>query len=217
MADFQFFDPNQEIGIAYKSLPHWAQAGTLCFITWRTADSLPAAALESITCRRANLLKSYGLDPKGDWKRELANLPPADRGRVKWSLFESWDRQLDAGAGAGLLARPELSQIVADSLLFFDGDRYFLTDFVVMPNHVHLLAAFRSEGTFLGQCASWKRYTGRRINAASGRRGDFWQVEQFDHLVRSEKQFGHFRRYIAANPRRAGLAGGRFRLYAKEL
>lgn len=46
---------------------------------------------------------------------------------------------------ACLLRQPVLAKIVADSLRHFDGDRYCLGDFVVMPNHVHLLVAFGSE------------------------------------------------------------------------
>ena len=92
-----------------------------------------------------------------------------------------------------------------------------LTDFVVMPNHVHLLAAFPDEGSMLNQCTSWKRFTARPINAAIGRRGEFWQVEQFDHLVRSLQQFEHYRRYIADNPGKAGLAMGQFRWFSKNL
>ena len=41
-----------------------------------------------------------------------------------------------------------LAQIVADSLLHFNGDRYWMGDLVVMPNHVHLLAVPKVAGTF---------------------------------------------------------------------
>ncbi|MEX2140220.1 MAG: hypothetical protein WD894_13225 [Pirellulales bacterium] len=217
MRVIQFFDPEQDLTIAWKSLPHWAQAGTVCFITWRTVDSLPTAAQQRITEERASLLQRFDLDPHGDWKREITRLPARDRGRMQWSLFTAWDQQLDHGAGACVLARPELSQIVEESLLHFDGDRYVLTDAVVMPNHVHLLAAFRDEGMLISQCTLWKRYTGRRINAALGIGGEFWQVEQFDHLVRSPEQFEHYRRYIADNPRKAGLAAGTYRWYTKTM
>ncbi len=205
MDGVQFFDPKQEFTIARKSLPHWAQAGTVCFITWRMADSLPAAVLRELAHERSDLLGSFGLDPRSDWKSELSKLPARDRGRVQWSLFAAWDEQLDHCAGACELSKPELSKIVEDSLLHFDGDRYVLTDAVVMPNHVHLLAAFRADNALLAQCTGWKRYTGRRIQAVFGRHGEFWQVEKFDHLVRSEEQFEHYRRYIADNPKKAVL------------
>jgi type I restriction enzyme R subunit len=217
MHDFQFFDPNQDLSVVYKKAPHWAQSGTMTFITWRTADSLPVVVLNKIRAERDDLIRAGGLDPTADWKRDLAARPAPERGQLQPALFESWDNHLDAGAGECLLARPELSRIVADSLHHFDESRYVLTDFVIMPNHVHLLAAFRDEAEMLSQCTAWKRFTGRQINAAVGRSGAFWQVEQFDHLVRSAEQFERFRRYIAENPRKAGLAEGQFRWYSKNL
>ena len=217
MAELQFFDPKQEFTVVSKTLPHWAQAGTVCFITWRTADSLPAAVQDELTRERQEMLRKFGIDPQGDRQVELGKLPVPDRARLQWSLFSAWDERLDSALGACVLERPDLSQLVEESLLHFDGDRYALTDAVVMPNHVHLLAAFRDEATLLSQCTSWKRYTGRRINEMLGQRGEFWQVEQFDHLVRSEEHFEYYRRYIAENPRKAGLAPSQYRWYSKQL
>ena len=104
---------------------------------------------------------------------------------------------------------------MADSLLHFDGDRYDLTDFVVMPNHVHVLVAFPDESSMLAQCDSWKHFTTTQINRALGRKGRFWQQDGFDHLVRSVEQFEYLRRYIAENPRRANLQLGEFRHFSK--
>jgi len=161
------------------------------------------------------LLGAFGLNSNGNWRRELGKLPPADRQRVRWSLFTAWDEQLDRGVGTCVLAQRELSLIVEKSLLHFDGTRYELTDFVVMPNHVHLVVAFHEEDMLLAQCRSWKRFTSRQINAVLGRSGEFWQFEQFDHLVRSEEEFDRYRAYIADNPRKARLREGSFRWYSK--
>ena len=235
MDGLQFFDRRQDFTVAWKTLPHWAQAGTVTFITWRTADSLSAAALERITRERAELLERFGVEAGGDSKdasfgetrprrqvspklaAPLAKLAPADRARLNWELFHSWDRQLDLGAGEGVLMRPELSAIVEASLRHFDGERYVLTDAVVMPNHVHVLVAFADADALLAQVASWKRFTSRQIQRALGRRGEFWQSEQFDHLVRSPEHFEHLRRYVAENPKKAGLKESCFRWYSKAL
>lgn len=124
------------------------------------------------------------------------------------------DGELDRGFDACLLAKPELSQIVADALRHFDGDRYVLTDFVVAPNHVHLLFAFPDEGSLLRQCTSWKRYTVGLIKKTLGRHSEFWQREQFDHLVRRLEKFEQLQRYIAENPQKAKLAPGMYRHYS---
>jgi type I restriction enzyme R subunit len=49
------------------------------------------------------------------------------------------DEWLDQGSGSCVLKDPATAQIVADALRHFDGKRYELASFVIMPNHVHLL------------------------------------------------------------------------------
>ena len=85
------------------------------------------------------------------------------------------------------------------------GADNLMDDFVVMPNHVHLLAVFRDGESMGKQCASWMRYTATKINRSRGVTGSLWQSEPFDHLVRSEVQLNYLRDYIAMNPRKAGL------------
>lgn len=99
-----------------------------------------------------------------------------------------------------------IANIVADSLLHFDGDRYRMGDFVIMPNHFHCLVTFDSETAMKDQCTGWMRYTARQINRACHRQGHFWQSEPFDHLVRSLDQYEYLRRYIAMNGTKANLS-----------
>jgi putative transposase len=42
----RFFDPTDDVLITRQRLPHWSQAETVTFITWRTADSLPRAVID---------------------------------------------------------------------------------------------------------------------------------------------------------------------------
>lgn len=44
---------------------------------------------------------------------------------------------LDAGLGACHMRRPDVRAKVEDCLLKFDGNRYEIDAFVLMPNHVH--------------------------------------------------------------------------------
>lgn len=83
-------------------------------------------------------------------------------------------------------------------------------DFVVMPNHVHLLAVFPTAEAMEKQCSSWMHFTAVQINKATGAKGRFWQKEPFDHLVRSPEQYEYLRRYIAENPQKAGLRPGEY-------
>ncbi|HEX3313248.1 MAG TPA: transposase [Gemmataceae bacterium] len=113
------------------------------------------------------------------------------------------------------LKQPNLAKIVGESLLHFDGDRYVMPDFVVMPNHVHLLAQFATADGMKAQCKSWKHYMAVHINRAIGAFDTFWQSESFDFLVRTPEQFEAIRRYIEENPVRAKLRAGEFLHYRR--
>lgn len=214
----QFFDRDQEILLTERRLPHWAQAGTVTFITFRTWDSLPTAVIEAWLAERDVWLRRHGIDPfSSDWQRQVDRLGPRLAAELRTLIADRWNDQLDTCHGQCVLRRPELAEEVAKSLRHFDGDRYELTDFVVMPNHVHVLAAFPDEAALLMQCDSWKHFTATQINKRLGRAGRFWQQDGFDHLVRSGEQFGYLRKYIAANPERASLKIGEYLHYSKVL
>ena len=85
-----------------------------------------------------------------------------------------------------------------------------------MPNHVHVLAQFRSQGGLKACCTSWKHFTAVQLNRKLGRSGHFWQAESFDHLVRSPEQFEYLRDYIERNPTVASLAGGEYQHYCRK-
>ena len=219
----QFFDPQQSHSIGWKTLPHWAQSGAVTFITWRTADSLPKALIVQLARQRETLLSQHCIDPAGDWREAISHLPVDQRTTLQWSLFVAWDEQLDLAAGACYLRHAQASSIVMQSLLHFDNDRYVLTDAVVMPNHVHLLVAFREEDSLLRQCTSWKHFTATKINQwlreeqGVPAAGEFWQVEQFDHLVRSPEGFERYRNYLAENLRSVHLPLTEDRYYTRLL
>jgi type I restriction enzyme R subunit len=212
------FDREADVLITERRLPHWAQAGAITFITWRTDDSIPANVLAQWRADRCRWLIAHGIDPnQPNWPAQLTTLPPPFPSEFHREFSERWHNQLDAGHGACALRRPELAVIVANSLKHFDADRYVLFDFVVMPNHVHLLAAFPDESAMLTQCESWKHYTAVQINRALGRKGRFWEQDGFDHLVRTQAQFEALRRYIADNPSKAHLSAGQFIHFSKAL
>ena len=213
----QVFDPQLDVSIITRQLPHWSQTGTISFITWRTWDSLPKHVIQAWETDRDAWLALQGITPSRDWQTVIQNLTPVQQIEYQRRLSERWNEQLDCCHGHCVLRRPELATILAKSLLLFDRDRYELTDFVVMPNHVHLLGAFPDETSMLSQCESWKHYTARQINLALGRSGRFWQRDGFDHLVRSIEQFEHLRKYIAENPKRSKLKPGEYIHWSKTL
>ncbi|WP_193212987.1 transposase [Luteolibacter marinus] len=118
---------------------------------------------------------------------------------------------LDDAHGSCVLRDPRIAAIVADAFHHFDGERYRLDSYVVMPNHVHIL--FHPLGDHLTEdiLHTWKRFTARKINAALNQSGQLWQHESWDRLIRSQKHFDWVRNYIAKNP--AKLPPGTFKLW----
>ncbi len=194
-----FLNPWGKIQKHEHHLPHWQQGPIFYFVTWRLADALPA-----------NKLKQWQ-DEKETWRS--LHPKPWDRGAEKeyHSRFSRRiDEWLDAGTGSCLLRKPQLSEIVADALKHFDGIRYDLNAFVIMPNHVHVLFRLRNGFRLEKILQSWKGFSARKINQVSGRRGSLWQNNYWDRMIRNEQHFMKCRDYIRDNPIKARLRKVKF-------
>jgi len=214
---FALFDPLEEVDITRRFLPHWEQSGKTYFITVRTADSLPAEVVADWLDARNAWLRTHQIDPRHEkWRVLLSRLPIELQREYHRRFSDQFEQLLDNCHGACVLRLPTLARIVAQSLLHFDRERYEMSDFVVMPNHVHLMAQFATV-TMKDQCESWKHYTAVQINRSLGTTGRFWQGEPFDTLVRSEDQFKAIQDYIADNPRKAKLKDGEFIHYTRKV
>lgn len=182
-----------------KNLPHLQQRGAVYFITFRLGDALPQ-------------------DKLAQWKAELgrwdmANPPPHNwaQARCRRQLYVArMEKYLDAGAGSCLLRNAAAREPIVATLTHDDGAVYRLGQYVVMPNHVHVLAQMKPGAKLRNVCEQWKSVSAHGINAVVGRRGRLWQVEPFDHIVRSAEQFRDCERYIRDNPR--FLAAGEYTL-----
>jgi REP element-mobilizing transposase RayT len=195
---FHAFDRSEPVANLSGNLPHWRQDGTTYFVTFRTADSLPKEKLIQWQSERAEWLRAHP-EPHTD----------ADRHAYYQRFPERFQHWLDQDYGACVLARPELKQIVESALRHFDGERYRLGEFVVMPNHVHALVTPLNEHNLSDILHSWKSYTSSQINKQVGQSGSFWQKESFDHMVRSPASLEKFAEYIRENPRKVEAASSR--------
>ena len=208
---FNAFDPQSEVHRTSRNLPHWFQQGVAIFLTFRTCDSMPSEVIERWKEEQKAWLLQHGMKPTLPVDSTLiAELPFPSQKEFRRLRDRLWHRSLDSCHGDCLLRQPKLARIVGDALRYFDGDRYDLDSFIVMPNHVHLLVQFRPPTTLKDQAQSWLRYSAREINKQLGKSGTFWQSEPFDHLVRSPEQFEYLQRYIAENPKKANLQADEF-------
>jgi type I restriction enzyme R subunit len=203
--DGPFLDGESEIDIHNNHLPHWQQGDVWVFVTWRMKDSLPKWKIA-----RWN-------EEREIWRR--FHPPPWDeKTAIEYSqrFPNRMERWLDRGEGECFLGSPKISSIMAETLMCFDGTRYQLAAFVVMPNHVHVL--FRPVGEYVLSeiVGSWKGFSAKRINANLRRTGSLWQADYWDRLIRSSRHFIGCLKYIRANPTKANLREGQFVLYENQ-
>jgi REP element-mobilizing transposase RayT len=79
-----------------------------------------------------------------------------------------------------------------------------------MPNHVHVLLEPLFEYRLSQIMQGVKGASSRECNRIIGKSGPFWMPESYDHIVRSEKEYRHYIRYIDENPMKAGLEEGTY-------
>jgi REP element-mobilizing transposase RayT len=215
---FELFDPTAEYVVRDgANLPHWYQPGVTYFVTFRTEDSIPAATARTWHLRRADWLYRHSIDANDSgWHNELRRLDRESQRYFHETFSREYLESLDRGLGACPMRDPALAQQVADSLMHFDGQRYVMSDFIVMPNHVHLLYCLLTDNELEAVCYSWKKFTAGKINRKLCRHGRFWQEESFDHLVRNPEQFAAIQRYIAANGVNASLSPSEYYYYGRQ-
>ncbi|MFL6505761.1 MAG: class I tRNA ligase family protein [Candidatus Udaeobacter sp.] len=188
------FDEFAELDITRRNLPHWQQAGKTYFVTFRLADSIPATKLSQLE------------DERQVWLNANPEPWTAEQRHAYYERFSAKiDEWLDAGSGSCVLKDERAAKVVADALLHFDGERYDLGAWIVMPNHVHVVVTPR-DGRDIGDILhSWKSFTAHKINDLFGRTGQFWQHESYDHIVRNEQALYKIQEYIDRNAEKAGI------------
>lgn len=159
-------------------LPHRDEPEMTQFVTFRLADSFPEAL-------------------QGEWE----HLWKIEDNQQKRADLEAY---LDKGRGECHLRRPLIAKLVQDALRHFNGERYDLRAWVVMPNHVHVL--FKVNSTPMAKILeSWKKFTAQKANRLLKRRGAFWQADYWDTYMRDGGHELATRKYIEGNPAKSGL------------
>lgn len=157
-------------------LPHFDSPELIQTVTFRLADSLPHS-------------KQYLFDLEDEVEKRTE--------------FETC---LNRGYGECWLGREDIAGLVEDALLHFDGERYRMLAWVVMPNHVHAVFEPITGFSLGGIVDSWKGHTASEGNKALRRKGAFWAKDYFDRYVRDVSHFERAVDYVHANPVKAGLS-----------
>jgi putative transposase len=106
-----------------------------------------------------------------------------------------------------------LLQSERNAILFIDvlrsnvkAKKFRVHDFVVMPDHVHLLVTIGRDLTIEKAMQLIKGGFSFRLKKASGYAGDVWQRGFSEVRIEDRQSFLQHREYIAQNPVEAGLA-----------
>jgi REP element-mobilizing transposase RayT len=205
---FQGLHADRPLTVYLRHLPHWRQDGATYFVTFRLADSLPHAKLDELAFlkveheRRRALLR-----PSPETGLVNSNGALERWARATQELVEPW---LDLGMGSCVLKQPAMAGYVIAAMHYFDNERYELDCYSVMPNHVHavLRPLFPAGCPLETVVGGWKKRSSRAINQAVARRGELWQEESYDRIIRDEEHLWRVIQYIGSNPSRAGFACG---------
>ena len=163
--------------------PHFDGEGMTQHVCFHLFDSLPQRVLDK-------------------WREELKSLPTKEAEIEKRTRIQDF---LDSGYGECFLRDDRLAEIVENALLHFDGKRYALHAWCVMPNHTHTMFTPEAEFKMSKIVHSWKSFTANKCNEVLGRTGKFWELDPFDRYIRNEQHYRSALAYIENNPVKAGL------------
>jgi REP element-mobilizing transposase RayT len=191
-------DPRQITVRDGAYLPHWSAEGAIYSVTFRLHDALPQHVLKAWHAERDAIVveaRQQGRPLTADESKRLDHLHST-----------KVEKYLDAGYGSCWLRQDPMAQLVAEALEHFDGRRYRLIAWCIMPNHVHVVLQSLVGEQLPKILHSLKSYTAHSANKHLRRTGEFWQPEYYDHLVRDEQDLRHAVEYIWENPRSAGMS-----------
>jgi putative DNA methylase len=164
-------------------LPHFDGGTIPQFVTLHLFDSVPRKVVER-------------------WQKELLHL---DEKQQQVGVRKRVEKYLDSGYGQCFLRDLRIAKLVQASLLAFDGLRYQLFAWVIMPNHTHSLFTPSATWSLARIMHAHKSYTAHEANRILTRTGQFWMNEYFDRYIRNLEHFENTVRYIENNPVNAGL------------
>ncbi|HRK22775.1 MAG TPA: transposase [Fimbriimonadaceae bacterium] len=124
------------------------------------------------------------------------------RKKEMWTRIE---RFMDSGAGSCALGIPTNALIVQENLRHHHQSLFVLHDWVVMPNHVHVLLTPASGITLERIVHACKSFTSKEIQRHFSLGGRLWQEDYLDRYIRDDRHFEGVSNYIRHNPVKAKL------------
>ena len=105
-----------------------------------------------------------------------------------------------------LFQRTETADLLMTTLFRYrDAEEFMLHEFVIMPNHVHLLLSVDDDHTVGRAVQMIKGGFSFAMGKAGLKLKAAWQPSYYEHRVRDAEEYGRMRAYIHDNPVRRGL------------
>lgn len=183
-----------------RNLPHWQPEHAEFFITFRLANSLPKEAISKIKRIKNSHHKNTDKELTGETSH-----------KINQKIFQKYEELLEKGTtGPHWLEKPAIANLICKSIKFRNNKYYDLYAYCIMPNHVHLVFKLLKYNGDIDYpvtkiLQSLKRYTAKKANKLLNRKGQFWQHESFDRVIRDQKELESTILYVINNPVKAGL------------
>ena len=175
-------------------LPYWTKEGATYAVRLRLVESLPQHILKEWRRGKETVIHRA--------THEMRSLSHTEKERLSELSSEKIEYYLRQGYGSCALQNKYIAAEVVRQLQQYDGIRYRLLSWCLMPNHVHIVVEPIGKWSLHEIIGRWKTNSARKANKILGKRGEkFWQEEYFDHLIRSEEGFRCAIEYTWNNPK----------------
>lgn len=110
-------------------------------------------------------------------------------------------------SGRSLFQTERISELMIDVIRkYVQAGKFRVHDFVVMPNHVHILMTVPGDLSLEKAMQLIKGNFSFRVGRELGFKGEVWQRGFSDVRITDEQSFNQHKEYIDRNPVMAGLA-----------
>jgi len=186
-----------------RNLPHLQPLGGTFFVSYNLANAIPKRIYNKWNLEY-ELQKKVILESSKTVKEDLDKLHKRN--------FAERDKYLDTCKNENHSEiKDEIAQIVADPIHFWDGKKIDLICYCLMSNHVHLVFRLLDKSEtdtpkyLEDMMHSIKQFSAKKCNVILNRKGDFWQHESYDRLIRNDEELFRIILYVLNNPVKAGL------------
>jgi len=137
-------------------------------------------------------IEEFQIEPSPSYRRHLPHLRMEGATYfVTWRLHRTQSE-----------LSPDERDFIEENIRYFYGQRYELSGYVVMNDHVHVIVRPVEEWKGERLVYTWKNFTAKHLVSKFGRKAPVWLDEYYDHIIRNEADLVEKLGYTLTNPQR---------------